>query len=245
MQPLQLDESLSDDALQASAASSSSSNDGGLTKSKYDVIASILPKDLAIPRDGDDRGSASAALPRIRDPHLRAAVAEHYSRPPSARPMSRADLSSEAKSSSFNSLSSQIALHARLFDLVSSYAPSTPATFNPYTTDASQAPKEIRLGLDHPLCRDCSDFCIDVMRRHIELARRQRDAFIEWHREADRSRGDEEEVNRMDAEIVELEELVNKTTASLYSSEQTRLGLEEELRQMDLEERALEQQETE
>ncbi|CAO1613183.1 unnamed protein product [Parajaminaea phylloscopi] len=238
LQPLRLDESLSDDALQASATSSaSSSNDGGLTKSNYDVIASIVPKDDSRPEAVP--ASKAAAIHGIEDAELRKAAAEHYDKLDKARsPPAAASVSPDT------SLSSRIALHARLFDLVSAYAPTTPSTATSGSAPVATSPQELTLGIDHPLCCECSEYCISVMRKQIETARSHRDAFVEWNAAAEKAQSDGKEVQRMEAEIVELETLVKQITSSLGSAERTKLALEEESKRLDLEEKALEQQET-
>lgn len=242
MQPLRLDESLSDETLQASAASSSS-NEGGLTQSKYDVISSLVPHYPANHTGEAKDQQSRPPLNDIRDPHLREAVLNHFSAAQSATKDSDAI---NEHSTTPHSLSSQLALHARLFDLVSSYAPSVFVSLGDVSSsDANRPDRELSMGIDHPLCRDCSDYCIDVMRQQMSSLRKERDAFQAWQVELQRLQGDEGEIRRMEAEIVELEELAKKATESLYTSERSKAALEDELRQLNLEEKALEQQEAE
>lgn len=238
---LQLDDSLSDEAL-ASAASSSSNE--GLTHSHYDVISSLVPKNAtstatakALTASGDSSGPAPAPAPaNVKDPQLRAAILEQAQRSSSSSNL-------PAPPAPNNSLSAGLALHTQLFDLVSSLVPSRPPD-----TAADTLPRELALGIDHPLCLKCSDYCLEVVRKQIEEVRRERDALKEFNHELERGRTsdrEEEEVKRMEAEMEDLQTVMRNAVASLRESEKVRTGLEAEMRQLEMEEQHLESEEAE
>lgn len=247
MQPLRLDESLTDEALNALATTTASASStetagtsgGGLTRSNYDVIASMLA-------DNDDHSEKKDvtrpnALPAQIPPPpaaLQTAVAEHY------KHVHDEDKTSHA-SPSPNSLSARLSLHTRLFDLASAFVPSTSAAHDPTGSSASSS---TALGIDHPMCVDCSDFCLSVLRNQIDDVRRERAALKEWSRQLEGTANDDEAADtmaKMEAEIVDLQDQVRKLTDAVYQSEKTRTGLEEELRLLEVEERELEGEEAE
>lgn len=280
-QPLQLDESLSDEALLASAASSSS-NEGALTTSNYDVISSLVSQGTTAAAAADrELAKQTTPLKNVKDAELREAVLQHHQR---EHRHTKDDLrAGQAAGAAPNSLTARLSLHSRLFDLVSSFVPAGSTATAPPASSSSSAsssshqhhpssgatvtaaaggPRSFPLGIDHPLCLDCSDYCLEVIRRQVEEVRKERDALSEFNRELERSTtgndgGAEEsgkarrridgeaEVARLETEIVELQTAVDEAVAALYKSERTRRELEEELRQLELEERELEADEAE
>lgn len=227
MQPIRLDDSLTDEALSSSATSNE-----GFARSHYDVISSLVPKidehesdQLSAP---DSKGQSKSSS---TDTDLSEAVARHLTLHTSP------SLSHGAP----NSLSTGMTLHARLFDLVSSYVPRVPTS----SSSVAPASQSLAMGIDHPLCRECADFCIEVMRSLLDIARKERDAFKEWNKHLESEAGfrGEEEIRKMEAEIVELEDLISKATSSLRKSEREREALEAEMRRLDIEEKQLEREE--
>lgn len=233
LQSLQLDESLSDENL---ASTHSSFSNDGLTKSNYDVISSKAVKLTSTAAVESSQKSNDTT--NIKDAELREAVVAHRQ---SRSPRGSIPSLSEAP----NSLSSRLSLHARLFDLVSSFVPSA------YTkTASSRLPRELALGIDHPLCLDCSDYCLEVIQKQLDEVRREREAYKQWNKEIEKqqktSREEEERaVKEMEDEIQELQGLVKKAIDSLYKSEKLRMELQEELEHFEREEKELEREEAE
>ncbi|CAO1627169.1 unnamed protein product [Sympodiomycopsis kandeliae] len=243
MQPLQLDETFSDEALQSSSSLSSEAGDGALTTSNYDVISTIIPP---VPSQVHDQAKELAIQGQDGIPdELKKVVQLHHQQQQSAnsnkeqQPLSQALASRPSQTTSpphsHNSLSSRLALHTRLFEQASSFV-------RQYENDNSNS-----IEISHPMCLDCSDYTLQVLHKQIEEIKRERTSLKEWHKHMSQDQNadtnESEVIDKMESEIDELQNQLQQITKDLYRSEEVKNDLQEELKNLQLEEEQLELQE--
>ena len=113
--------------------------------------------------------------------------------------------------------------------------------------------------MDHPLCKECTDNLLEIMDAEMTRIRSERDAYLAFEAElrryglvppkgkekpdAEAARKQEEMELQLRVEIERLELDEKNAIAELENAENDRLEAEKELRELDEEEKALQQEE--
>jgi beclin 1 len=95
-----------------------------------------------------------------------------------------------------------------------------------------------RSDIDHPLCLECADLLVDGLQRRLNRAVRERDAYVEFLRQANADVPSPEDVARAERELAEAADDECKALEELERLELDRAALEEELLALDGERRA-------
>jgi len=105
-----------------------------------------------------------------------------------------------------------------------------------------------RTDVDHPLCAECTHVLLSALTRQLEETKKERDGYIAFEREAKKEKEREKE-GLVPAEaqrrIARLKEEERSAIEQLREAEREREQLAEELRSLELEEKALEEEEEE
>ncbi|KAF5380616.1 hypothetical protein D9615_004636 [Tricholomella constricta] len=105
-----------------------------------------------------------------------------------------------------------------------------------------------RTDIDHPLCAECTQILISTLQRQLDETKRERDGYIAFEKEVRKERDREgqgltkEEADKM---IERLRAEERSTIEQLKETEREREQLDEELRLLELDEKALEVEEAE
>lgn len=105
-----------------------------------------------------------------------------------------------------------------------------------------------RTEIDHPLCAECTQILLSNMQRQLDETKKERDGYIAFEKEVKKEREREsqgfskEDTEKKIEKLKVEEELAIK---QLMEAEREQEQLEAELRQLDADEAALEQEETE
>ena len=105
-----------------------------------------------------------------------------------------------------------------------------------------------RTDLDHPLCAECTNILLDTLKRQLEETKKERDGYIAFEKDVRREREREGEgMSKEEAEvkIAKLKEEEKLAIEKLQEAEREREQLADELRALELEEKALEEEEAE
>jgi beclin len=111
-----------------------------------------------------------------------------------------------------------------------------------------------RTDIDHPLCAECTHILLSNLERQLEETKRERDGYLAFEREVRKEKEKEKErigkglaMGKDEAErkidMLKQEEWV--AIEQLKEAEREREQLEEELRSLELAEKALEEEEAE
>ena len=122
---------------------------------------------------------------------------------------------------------------------ISHHLRSTMRLFNLLTT---------RADIDHPLCAECTQILLSSLQRQLDETKKERGGYIAFERELKKEREREsQDVSRDEAEkrIENLKAEERVAMEQLRLAEREREQLDEELRGLELEERALEEEEDE
>ncbi|KIJ67786.1 hypothetical protein HYDPIDRAFT_107280 [Hydnomerulius pinastri MD-312] len=122
---------------------------------------------------------------------------------------------------------------------ISHHLRSTMRLFNLLTT---------RTDIDHPLCAECTQILLSSLQRQLDETKKERDGYIAFEKEVRREKEREsQDTSRDEAERM-IEKLVMEehlAVEQLRQAEREREQLDEELRVLELEEKALEEEESE
>lgn len=105
-----------------------------------------------------------------------------------------------------------------------------------------------RTDVDHPLCSDCTDLLINSIQKQLEETKKERDGYIAFEKEIRREKERERDgMSREEAEkrIEKLREEERVAIEQLREAEREREQLAEEMKALELEEKALEEEEEE
>lgn len=105
-----------------------------------------------------------------------------------------------------------------------------------------------RTDIDHPLCAECTHILLSSLTRQLDETKKERDGYIAFEKEVRKEREREKEnMTAEDAEkqIGKLIEEERVAVEELKGAEREREQLNEELRAMEIEEKALEEEEAE
>lgn len=105
-----------------------------------------------------------------------------------------------------------------------------------------------RTEIDHPLCAECTQILLTNLRKQLEETKKERDGYIAFEKEVRKER--EREAQGMTKEeagkkIEKLRQEEQMTIEQLREAEREREQLDEELRLLELDEKALEAEESE
>ncbi|KAG5647042.1 hypothetical protein DXG03_001412 [Asterophora parasitica] len=105
-----------------------------------------------------------------------------------------------------------------------------------------------RTEIDHPLCAECTQILISTLQRQLDETKRERDGYIAFEKEVRKEReregqGPTEEESEKKIERLKVEE--RSAIEQLKEAEREREQLDEELRLLELDEKALEVEEAE
>ncbi|KAI0049976.1 APG6-domain-containing protein [Auriscalpium vulgare] len=105
-----------------------------------------------------------------------------------------------------------------------------------------------RTDIDHPLCSECTHILLSTLTRQLEETKKERDGYIAFEREVKKEKEREKEgISKEDAErkINQLKEDERVAIQQLREAERERDQLADEMRALELEEKALEEEEEE
>ncbi|PCH43377.1 APG6-domain-containing protein [Wolfiporia cocos MD-104 SS10] len=105
-----------------------------------------------------------------------------------------------------------------------------------------------RTDLDHPLCAECTDILLTNLTRQLEETKKERDGYIAFEKEVRKEKEREGEgMSKEEAEskIEKLKEEERLAIEGLQAAERERQQLADELRALELEEKALAEEEAE
>lgn len=105
-----------------------------------------------------------------------------------------------------------------------------------------------RTDVDHPLCAECTGILLNTLTRQLEETKKERDGYIAFEKDVRREREREGEgMSKEEAEvkIAKLKEEEKLAIEKLQEAERGREQLADELRALELEEKALEDEEAE
>lgn len=105
-----------------------------------------------------------------------------------------------------------------------------------------------RTDVDHPLCAECTHILLSTLTRQLDEIKKERDGYIAFEKEAKKEKEKEKEgltPQEAQRKIVRLKEDERSAIEQLREAECEREQLAEELRSLELEEKALEEEEEE
>lgn len=105
-----------------------------------------------------------------------------------------------------------------------------------------------RTDLDHPLCAECTDNLLGELTRQLEETKKTRDGYIAFEKEVRKEKERERDgpsKGEVDSKIEKLKEEEHIAVEQLKAAEKENAELQEELRALELEEKTLEEEETE
>lgn len=105
-----------------------------------------------------------------------------------------------------------------------------------------------RTEIDHPLCAECTQILLTNLRKQLDETKKERDGYIAFEKEVRRERErDAQGISKEDAarKIEKLLQEEQLAIEQLREAEREREQLDEELRQLELDEKALEAEESE
>ncbi|KAH9935685.1 APG6-domain-containing protein [Fomitopsis serialis] len=105
-----------------------------------------------------------------------------------------------------------------------------------------------RTDLDHPLCAECTNILLTTLTRQLEETKKERDGYIAFEKDVRRERdreGDGMSKEEADVKIEKLKEEEKLAIEKMREAERERDQLAVELRALELEEKALEEEEAE
>ena len=105
-----------------------------------------------------------------------------------------------------------------------------------------------RTDIDHPLCAECTHILLSNLTRQLEETKKERDGYIAFEKEAKKEKEREKEglsLQEAERKIARLKEDKRIAIDQLREAEREREQLAEELHSLDLEEKALEEEEEE
>ena len=105
-----------------------------------------------------------------------------------------------------------------------------------------------RTDIDHPLCSECTHILLHTLNRQLEETKRERDGYIAFEREVRKEREREREQMTTEAAQERIEQLKQDERLAigrLWDAERDREQLTAELEALELEEKALEEEEEE
>ena len=105
-----------------------------------------------------------------------------------------------------------------------------------------------RTDVDHPLCAECTHILLSTLTRQLDEIKKERDGYIAFEKEAKKEKEREKEgltPQEAQRKITRLKEDERSAIEQLREAEREREQLAEELRSLELEEKALEEEEEE
>jgi len=105
-----------------------------------------------------------------------------------------------------------------------------------------------RTDLDHPLCAECTDNLLGELSRQLEETKKTRDGYIAFEKEVRKEKERERDgpsKGEVDIKIEKLKEEERIAVEQLKAAEKEHAQLQEELKTLELEEKALEEEEAE
>ncbi|KAG6885914.1 hypothetical protein C0993_007932 [Termitomyces sp. T159_Od127] len=105
-----------------------------------------------------------------------------------------------------------------------------------------------RTDIDHPLCAECTQILLHNLQRQLDETKRERDGYIAYEKEARKEREKEEQgpsKEEIEKRIEKLKREEHMAIEQLKEAERERQQLDEELRQLHLDQMALEIEEAE
>ncbi|KAK4987959.1 Vacuolar protein sorting-associated protein atg6 [Elasticomyces elasticus] len=119
-----------------------------------------------------------------------------------------------------NSLSHQMEMHARLFEVLSA-----------------------RSDIDHPICVECTELLLDGLQKKQASAVRERDAYVEFLKKAQANVPTEEEREKTRRKLAAAQEKEEVALGELVKLEREKEELEQELLRLDIEAQELDDEE--
>ncbi|PSR76508.1 hypothetical protein PHLCEN_2v8411 [Hermanssonia centrifuga] len=105
-----------------------------------------------------------------------------------------------------------------------------------------------RTDVDHPLCAECTHILLTSLSRQLEETKKERDGYIAFEKEVRKEKERERDgpsKGEVDTKIEKLKEEERFAIEQLKAAEKERTQLEDELRALELQENALEEEEAE
>ncbi|GJE97761.1 APG6-domain-containing protein [Phanerochaete sordida] len=105
-----------------------------------------------------------------------------------------------------------------------------------------------RTEVDHPLCSECTQSLLEMLSKQLEETKKERDGYIAFEKEVRKEKEREREgpsKAEVDSKIEKLKDEERLAVEQLKAAEKERMQLEDELRVLELEEKALEEEEAE
>ncbi len=105
-----------------------------------------------------------------------------------------------------------------------------------------------RTDVDHPLCAECTHILLSNLTRQLEETKKERDGYIAFEKEAKKEKEREKEgltLQEAERKVLRLKEDERIAMEQLLEAEREREQLAEEMRSLEVEEKALEEEEEE
>jgi beclin 1 len=103
--------------------------------------------------------------------------------------------------------------------------------------------------LDHPLCDECTHLLTGILNRQLEETKNERDGYIAFEKqvkkERERMKDDKDALFDAERKIEELANEEERALEALLNADRERAALEAELEQLEMDEKALEEEEAE
>ncbi|KAF2836223.1 APG6-domain-containing protein [Patellaria atrata CBS 101060] len=100
-----------------------------------------------------------------------------------------------------------------------------------------------RSDIDHPICVECTEMLVEGMQKRLGSATRERDAYVEFLRQANADIPSEAEREQAQQELDRILDLEKKAFAELESLEKEKAELDEQILALDLEAQQLDDEE--
>lgn len=100
-----------------------------------------------------------------------------------------------------------------------------------------------RSDIDHPICVECTEMLVDGLQKRLAAATRERDAYIEFLRQANADIPTDEEVSAAEVQLKQAQTREDAALAELERLEKEKAGMDKEIRALDEEASKLDEEE--
>ncbi|KAK3065772.1 hypothetical protein LTS18_002413, partial [Coniosporium uncinatum] len=100
-----------------------------------------------------------------------------------------------------------------------------------------------RSDIDHPICVECTELLVEGLQKRLASATKERDAYVEFLRQANADIPSEEEVQQAKGELAKIREREAKAITELEKLEAEKAALDDEIAALDVEAEVLDREE--
>ncbi|KAF2088318.1 autophagy protein Apg6 [Saccharata proteae CBS 121410] len=101
-----------------------------------------------------------------------------------------------------------------------------------------------RSDIDHPICQECTELLVEGMQKRLNASEKERDAYVEYLRQANADIPTEEEQAQAEQELEKARKEQETAFAELERLEREKASMDEEILALDREAQALDEEET-